>query len=274
MFAAQLYNKLTRSEEDMEDLLTSNVFGVWRYLPQLGLLQFLKTAQRLDGVRFAGLDEIESADLQFWPWMQEEGARGAEPDVLIEMTSSDRQKWLVLIEAKYLSGKSSLPDERDQPNDQLAREMHNLRRVAARKGISQYALIYVTAHTLMPRADIEQAVSELGTKTGDGAADRFYWTTWRRLPAVLSEANVLCQEPFKTMLSDLEKIVRRTGLTFFEGVTSRGWTLGETRWAFERPPVVFEWMPINIGHYTFEKTPIRFSWVLSTRPDITSWRWT
>ena len=46
MFIAQIRNKLTRQEEHMEDLLTSNVFGLWRYLPaELGLLQLLETAK-------------------------------------------------------------------------------------------------------------------------------------------------------------------------------------------------------------------------------------
>ena len=46
MFIAQIRNKLTRKEEQMEDLLTSNVFGLWRYLPaELGLLQLLETAK-------------------------------------------------------------------------------------------------------------------------------------------------------------------------------------------------------------------------------------
>jgi hypothetical protein len=50
MFIAQIRNKLTRQEEQMEDLLTSNVFGLWRYLPaELGLLQLLETAKNCEG---------------------------------------------------------------------------------------------------------------------------------------------------------------------------------------------------------------------------------
>ena len=34
----------------MEDLLTSNVFGLWRYLPaELGLLQLLETVRNAKG---------------------------------------------------------------------------------------------------------------------------------------------------------------------------------------------------------------------------------
>jgi hypothetical protein len=42
---ARLKKKFTGAEEDIEDLLTSSFFGVWRYLPPyLGLQQFLATA--------------------------------------------------------------------------------------------------------------------------------------------------------------------------------------------------------------------------------------
>ena len=260
MFAAQLHNKLTRSEERKEDLLTSNVFGVWRYLPpKLGLTQFLMTAERLDGVKLSGLEDIETAELQFWPWLLEESSKGAEPDVLMEMTSSKQERWLILVESKYLSGKSSFPDEGDLPNDQLAREMQNLRSLAHRKRINQYALVYITAHIVMPRGDIKEAIQELEkTNTGDGSADKFYWTSWRRLPNILSKVKAQCDRYAGTLLGDLEAIIRRMGLTFYEGISYKGWPLGAT-WTFRRAilPLTFNWLPITIGRYTFRKVPIK-----------------
>jgi hypothetical protein len=45
MLQAMLRGKLTRSEEGMEDLLTSNTFGVLKYLPpEAALLPFLRCA--------------------------------------------------------------------------------------------------------------------------------------------------------------------------------------------------------------------------------------
>jgi len=280
MFVAQLHNKLTRSEEDMEDLLTSNVFGIWSYLPievaEIGLLELLGTAQRLDGRRFAGPDKLEAIDLKFWPWLQEGDAKGAEPDVLIELTSSDLRKWLLIIESKYLSPKSSFPDKNDpRPNDQLAREMHNLRRMALKRGFDEYALIYVTAHTLVPRDDITEAIHELALKTSDSASDKFYWTTWRRLPSILNTVISSCEEPFCTLLSDLQTIVLRLGLTFFEGMIVKGWSLGDHSWVFRQSekPAFFRWVPFRVAEYHFTGTPLEFSWV-SQRPfNNLTWRW-
>jgi len=256
MFVAQIHGRLTRSEEDLEDLLTSNGFGIWRYLPdQLGLLRFLQTARRLDGEPFVVPGKVEVIDLQFWPWIQERGAKGVEPDVLIEMVLSDQQEYLVLIEVKHLSGKSSLPDKHSLPNDQLAREMHNLRKMAGRKGIERYALLYVTADTLMPRSDVGESIAELGAKTNDGGDDRFYWTSWRSFPKILSEVKGACEKYSSAMLSDLETILRRMGLTFFEGISSEGWTWGEIAWVFERTQasIAFEWGSISIVNYAFEE---------------------
>ncbi|MBT9132500.1 MAG: hypothetical protein DDT32_01225 [Syntrophomonadaceae bacterium] len=276
MFAVQMANKLTRREEDMEDLLTSNVFGIWRYLPpHFGLLQFLRTAQRLDGTRLANLGEVDTAGLEFWPWMHEPGAKSAEPDVLIEMVLTDQRSFLVLVEAKYRSGKSSFRSDSLQPNDQLARQMDNLRRTARRKGIDDYALVYVTADTLMPKSDIQEAISELADKTREDAASQFYWTSWRRLPSLLAEVYTSCEDSMATMLTDLHTIICRLGLIFFEGVTSRGWTLARTPWMFEHPRVhiAFEWEPITPIHYIFAEAPVRFSWELASQPNRISWRW-
>ena len=52
MFQALIKGKLTRSEENMEDLLTSNVFGIFKYLPPSeALLPFIGEAIDLRGKR-------------------------------------------------------------------------------------------------------------------------------------------------------------------------------------------------------------------------------
>ncbi len=277
MFAAQIHHKLTRSEKDMEDLLTSNVFGVWRYLePHHGLVQFLQTAEPYEG-RGLGLDEVETALIKFWPWVEEKGGNGVVPDVVIEITTPHKEKWLIFVEAKYLSGKSSFPvegeDEGHKVKDQLAKEMENLRKQAQRLGFSQHALIYITKHTLMPRADIAESVLELGKITGDRSASKFYWTTWRRLPDILFKTSASCEKVAAGILSDLRTILLEMGLTFFQGMTSKGWTMGETPWDFERPPVFFDWLPIEMGQYTFEKAPVKFSWASDRLSDKFLWRW-
>jgi hypothetical protein len=275
MFVAQLHRKLTRHEEDMEDLLTSDVFGTWRYLsPKLGLVQFLETAEQLlDGTKFALAGEVEKVNLEFWPWIRKRNAKNTQPDVLMEIIFSNQDKWLILVEAKFLSGKSSFQTEdmNDPPNDQLAREMHNLRIIQKQRGFQQYAVIYVTAHTVIPRDDINEAVSELLRKTGESSVDHFYWTSWRRLPMVLKEVRDSCDECQALMLRDLQQILENLNLVFFNGFTSRGWTLGEPSWTFQPSQVVFDWEQIIIEHYSFEIAPKEFQWRLCLQPEQIQW---
>ncbi len=50
----------------MEDLLTSNVFGLWRYLPaELGLLQLLETAKNCEGQGIGMPYEVAETHLDF-----------------------------------------------------------------------------------------------------------------------------------------------------------------------------------------------------------------
>ena len=50
MLQAILKGKLSREQENMEDILTSNVFGLLRYVqPQEGILKYLSLAEDKDG---------------------------------------------------------------------------------------------------------------------------------------------------------------------------------------------------------------------------------
>lgn len=275
MYVAQIRNKLTRSEEDMEDLLTGNVFGIWRYLPhQLGLIQFLETSRGLDGEIFALPEDIESVDLSFWPWLKEEGMKGAQPDVLIEIKTAAQGTWLVLIESKYLSGKSSLPDRGQEPNDQLAREMNNLRRVSNQKDIENYALLYITANTVMPRWEMKESLEELVSKTGDDFRGHLFWTTWRRLPKILQGLNKACSPPFSVMLADLNTIICRLNLTLFEDVAYESWTLAKSFWTFAPEARIFSWHEIStLAEYSFKPAMPQFIWKIKTGIGNSSWRW-
>lgn len=282
MFIAQLKNKFTRSEEDMEDLLTSNVFGIWRYLPpQLGLEQFLGTARRQDGTVLMDLGEITEIKLDFWPWYKRtDTMRGGQPDILIEVANSTSQKYLFLIESKFLSDKSDVDPTPypSLPSDQLAREMQILRDVANSAHIENYALIYLTAHTCFPKQDIQEAICDLFVTTGEGSVDHFYWTSWRELPAILTDGQLLLEAHnlalgYERILTDLNIIIHRLGLTFFEGFTSvPNIGLGLEYWQYENPQVVFRWLPINIPIHKFHETKVSFNWVSPYRILKIPWR--
>ena len=115
---AMLRKKLSRPEEGMEDLLTSNTFGVLKYLPDACiLLEFLRrsvnplTRLRL-GEMLAGIDRVER--WRFWPSLAGANCLPCEPDVEIILSDGECKRVGILIEAKYRSGKSSFAsDEHD-----------------------------------------------------------------------------------------------------------------------------------------------------------------
>jgi len=51
--------------------------------------------------------------------------------------------------------------------------------------------------------------------------------------------------------SDLEVILEQMGLTFFRGMGSRGWSLGEVPYVFRRPEAVFNWKIVTGFQYKF-----------------------
>jgi len=223
MLAALLRGKLSREQENMEDILTSTVFGVLQYLaPEDGLLPFLSEAVTLDGDRpLAHLtSDARIARFDFWPWISEKGCAGCEPDVLLRLDPpSGRLVW-VMIEAKYWSGKSSGEDsEPGRPFDQLAREWDNLVHIAGDE--ADAVLVYLTADVGIPQDEIEASLAEYRQKR-QGLPPTICWLSWRHLPGTLGGDGSI-QRDLRALLAE------RLGLHFYRGirplpiVTDEGW---------------------------------------------------
>jgi len=211
LLQAQLKGKLVAEEERMEDILTSNVFGSIKYLkPEEGLLPILQSVIDINGQRpFSSIREIYDVHFSFWPWLRENECKPCEPDVLITVRLPDHRKIILLVEAKYLSEKSSEADENPAPNDQLAREYDNLEKLAGSGDI--LVLLYVTAHFGYPKEDIEESMSEHHRKRRSKMS--VYWISWRKIASLYPNAKE------DTILYDLVMVLRRMGLTFYEGLT-------------------------------------------------------
>ena len=163
--------KLTRKEENLEDLLTSNVFGSIEYTPfEDGLLPLLKNCKNeRDEPLFSESSNVKEVHYKFWPRLNEVKNSGCEPDVLITFVIDNGQKMSILVEAKYHSGKSSEAiQETEQKNhslmlnDQLAIEWDNLVHLTKRER-SIPILLYVTADIGFPKKSIEESCREYKT---------------------------------------------------------------------------------------------------------------
>ncbi len=234
MLMALMKGKLSREQENMEDVLTSNVFGTLKYVdPAEGLMPFLGRAKLPNGdkVPFA---RVTAADVsyKFWPWWQEGDCIGCEPDVVLRIDCVDKRKYIILVEAKYHSGKSSEAEEGEEhPTDQLAREWDNLTHYANRENRTP-VLIYLTAGFGCPVAAIKASEQDFRSKRCDETLCPFtcYWLSWRHLPRVLKDRE-------NPMLQDLEAVLRHLNLMFFEGI-SEVRVPGHVQWAFRKD---FDW---------------------------------
>lgn len=237
MLQAILRGKLSREQQNMEDILTSNVFGLLQYAPSReGLLPFLAQAESVDGsLPLSWLNDeslnvsVEPDDYEFWPTLNEPECRACEPDVLIRLRCTDRRHLLILIEAKYRSGKSSEGSTAaEHPDDQLACEWDNLVRVAQREGADP-CLIYLTAHIGIPVSDIESSVAEYREKRpNDVRHPTILALSWHELCGLFRDAN-------ERMLRDLCNLCERMGLTYFHGVCVPA-THESSRWQFDPLP--------------------------------------
>jgi hypothetical protein len=230
MMHATFHGKLSREQENMEDILTSNVFGLLDHLPaHESLLPFLAEAEAVDGAKPLSFlvqpslsERIAAEPAEFWPNWSVGGCMACEPDVVLRLRLPDGRKMILGIESKYRSGKSSEADaDVARPADQLAKEWNNLRHIAdEEKAVPM--LIYVTADIGCPVDEIEASLAEFKLKHAQAASPTIVWLSWRRLsnPTKSTRGN-----------ENLARLMRYMWLVYFGGF--QGLTFGPpATWRF------------------------------------------
>lgn len=187
LLRGKLERHLTRPAREIEDLLTATVLGSCCYVPaEAALLPFLSRAidasDRLLGDELQSVvDATIDAD-SFWPrWARStheaDPAGWNEPEVVLRLRRRDGTEAWVLIEAKLISGKSSLPREDGRVTDQLGKYWLDLRQRAADAGATALAIVYVTTGLRRTDADFVSTQAELHAKGYPPAP--LYWLSWR-----------------------------------------------------------------------------------------------
>jgi len=247
MIPAFLKGKLSRDQENLEDLLTSCVFGVLRYLSvNEGLLPYLQLAQYPDGrMLLEHIRSVRATNYDFWPWLEDDDGPGAEPDVLIQILDEAGKQYTLLVEAKFRSGKSSFAlQEAPVPVDQLAREWDNLLRLCVRSG-SVPLMLYLTADISIPREDLEESAKEFSAKRPDLAHKQPFccaWLSWRHLSDAFGNIQGLIP-------ADLVALVERLGLVFFRGISLI--TPRPISWRFDRGMRTFDFRIPSIPEFSW-----------------------
>jgi len=225
----------------MEDLLTSDVFGTFRYLaPNSALIPCFKSAKNINNQNPVFLDDIVEADYYFWP---KTTTLNREPDVLLLLTKKDKSQVAIVVEAKYLSGKSNVSkidptDELlgDQLYDQYCElQRNNLLSVIpwcyersfldespsfnCKKwpdNVLKY-LFYVTSHNAFPTIDIEQSIRDLPPDDQHNVC----WLSWQQIYCTLKEHLPKLTQRYENLLVyDLLALLTRRRLKPFKGWTT------------------------------------------------------
>jgi hypothetical protein len=216
MIDALLNGKLSPSQENMEDVLTSCVFGAFQHMaPDDGIGRFLQEARgaSVEDRPLNDLVIVETPKYTFWPTWVREGLQNCEPDVVLSLKDQVGGIWTVLIEVKFRSGKSAYADSNtDHPTDQLAKEWDHLVRNETYSS-SRTVLVYVTSDAIYPRSEIECARQEYDEKRSgtDGYVPfQCYWISWRSLYRILDKVNC-------TIGRDVRRLALKFGFQEFDG---------------------------------------------------------
>lgn len=250
MTIAELHGKISGTgsnlSDRLEDLLTSDVFGSLLYAQAWDVFrEWLGRAQNVLGQSpcqvFPEIADLKDVTMWFWP----SGGKW-EPDVAITLQTANSIACGLCVEAKYLSGKSnratadagSEADEADAiAGDQLAGQWCQLtdRKKAfpadcnwKSVDIRQRAIVFVTAHQVFPKDDLDSSLASLraGPARGD-AQERCFWLGWRHLHSVLEKrfADHLRRQcgchGAERLLCDLYRLLDRKRLRFFGGFAER-----------------------------------------------------
>lgn len=229
MTIAEIHGKISSTgknlHDQMEDLLTGNVFTVCKYVrPENFLIPFLKTAKTPKGETLDDFlpQNIKTVDYEFWPRLAT-----CEPDVLIAIQDHEGKYALILIEAKYMSTKSSTAyDEKEleiaeTPRDQLAREYADLNNAHEvfninPKNIAHRHLIYLTANRSLPKKEIRESINEIIQLDNENDDPEIYWASWFNISTILKN-QISLLEYEKPILDDLLRLLKKKNLIWFEG---------------------------------------------------------
>jgi hypothetical protein len=231
MIRAWLGGKLSREQENLEDLLTSTVFGLLQYVPESdGLLPFLAKARDREGRDpLSSLAKGTRAEYLFWPRWDEKGGTVCEPDLLIQIENDDTRVD-VIVEVKFRSGKSGGGGAvHGRPSDQLAREWAAWwawPERTAKSGI----LVYLTADFAIPRGELSQSSEDAGRIEGLPPLEPC-WLSWRQLRDVVPEEGEEKGGASERILADIRRLLDRLDLSLFRGIRSiEG--VGEINWSY------------------------------------------
>lgn len=217
--------KIPSKLQNSEDLLTSSIIGTFSYLSSSTYIQsILESSVNVKGNQLLFDSPIIECRYEFWPRLDH-----SEPDVLLHLRDANQQEYLLCIEAKYWSDKSSEEDtttdieaRQNWQRDQLAREIEDMHTEGCRKlmkvnkeKLKSILLIYLTNDTYLPFNKLKESIQFV--KDIDFPVDNLYWLSWKQIFNVVNNIKGFQTKQDAMLLTDLKGLLRKKGLVSFNG---------------------------------------------------------
>jgi hypothetical protein len=196
MYLAEIHGKLSRENENKEDILTSNVFSFFKYANrEIFLYRFLKYL----GLNVTPQDAARS-EFSFWPSYPD----GTQPDLVIMVGD-----YYLLVEAKY---HSKFGQESNRRKAQLVREIEGGAFEAKSLG-KIFKIIPVTAHYYK--------IPDIFNDVPEHYQNNLIWINWQSIAylvySILDNRPPISEETY-LFAEDLYSLFLKKNLRNFEGV--------------------------------------------------------
>jgi hypothetical protein len=211
--------------ENIEDSLTSNIFGLLRYLSfEKGLLKILSITKDYKN-RASLLDNnpnlklYDKIEYLFWEFSSDYG----EPDLIIIFNSSKKNlpPLVLVIEVKFYSGKSRSGKD-DQLKDYFIALSHEKgRNTFLNEKIKNFkgefmGLIYLTYYNQIN--DIEETINELSKEWVKECRNKIYELRWNDITKIFkNKDNVNLTSSELNIYEDIFLILKKKNFIDFEG---------------------------------------------------------
>jgi hypothetical protein len=248
MLVAELHGKVSPAQppnDRQEDVLTSHVFSIFRYIHSLRIPTLLLCAARNVEDSPLQLGPLEAVEVFFWPtWGLPRSQRRRELDVMLVLREKGGGLLALGVENKYRAGASDVEgDVEAAPGEgpvftgkQLVDEYVGMQdgewspaacaSALAPAPVTRRFLLYVTKHYEMPRRELKDALEILHRDRGESLAElgrRVYWLGWHAVHTLL---HTLLMEELerkdpeyslgeRTFLEDVRQMLERRNLTEF-----------------------------------------------------------
>ena len=221
----------TRDLYHMEDILTSYVFGAFKYLhPSILFSRFIDEASFLDVTSDNAIEmkkkpfniQFARVEVIFWP-----KTSVGEPDVVVVgETETGEDRYLMIFECKYLSGLGTTDED-----NQLTRyskllndsRLEFTRSLGTGRDPKPLGLFYITGDSSAPMYDLNRTWRLLRSQKREKEMSGIYWlswkTLWKLLNTILDDNKEMSIETM-SLLSDLCDVLVKRGLRKFTGFRS------------------------------------------------------